>query len=220
MKKLVAVLMVCVASCVFASATGINAGDQMVSGTVGFGAGLQKSGWYFNGDKVDWGTVGATFGLSYMIFPNEYLGVGVEINDGIFAGEDDDYRSLGNHYEMENSMNVLNLMASFRANLNPKSSTRFYIPFGAGLTSATGTVDYTVNGWKKSKSASYNSLGWFVGVGFEKEIGQGNWALGAEARYNAFSYDTDKLMKKFDGDGAGKKNYSYISVAFKASYRF
>lgn len=220
MKKLLAVL--CAVFCLgtLSFAEGINAGDQMVSGTVGFGAGLQKSGWQFDGNDVDWGTFGATFGASYMFFPSEYFGVGVEINDGVFAGEEDDVTVLGVKTEMENAMNVFNLMASFRANLNPQERTRFYIPFGAGLTSATQSIKETVGGWERTESASYNSFGWFVGLGFEIDLGQGNWSLGGEARYNAFTYDTDKMMRKVDGDGAGKKDYSYISMAFKASYRF
>jgi len=220
MKKLLAVLCAVFCLSAFSHAEGIQAGDQMVSGTIGFGAGLQNSGWQFNGNNVSWGTAGATFGVAYQYFPTEYFGVGVEMNDGIFAGEDDDVWALGNHTEMENAMNVFNLMASFRANLNPQNRTRFYIPFGAGLTSATQAIDLTVNGWSRTERATYNSLGWFVGFGFEIDLGQGNWSLGGEARYNAFTYDTDKIMNKVHGDGAGKKDYSYLSMVFKASYRF
>jgi len=222
MKKLIAVVVACVGLSAFANAQGIEAGDQMVSGTVGIGVGLQDSGLkLLNNNDAAWGTAGATFGLSYMVFPNEYLGIGVEVNDGIFAGEDDDVYSFGNHEEIETAMNVFNAMASLRLNLNPQARTRFYIPFGAGLTSATGAIKDTYNGWERTERASYNSFGWFAGFGFEIALGSsGTWSLGAEGRYNAFQYDTDKLMNKWGVNGVGKKDYSYVSVAFKASCKF
>lgn len=222
MKKLIAVVVACLGLGVFANAQGIEAGDHMFSMTVGAGAGLQNSGLKkWNNENIDWGTAGATFGLSYMIFPSEVLGIGLEVNDGIFVGEDDDIRIGANHEEIETGMNVLNAMASLRLNLNPQSRTRFYIPFGAGLSSSTGAIKDTYNGWERTERATYNSFGWFAGFGFEIALGSsGSWSLGAEGRYNAFKYDTDKLMNKWGATGVGKKDYSYVSAMFKASYRF
>lgn len=221
MKKLWMVVGFCLSLAVFSNAQGIEAGDNMFSMFAGVGGGLQDSGLKWQGETVDWGAAGATIGLSYMVFPSEYFGVGLEINDGIFGDEEHDVRTGGNHYEMENAMNVFNAMASFRFNFNPQSRVRFYIPFGGGLSSSTGVIKQTINGWEKTDRANYNSLGWFAGAGLEVAIGsEGRWALGAEGRYNAFQYDTDKLMQKVGTTGVGKKDYSYVSVAFKASYRF
>lgn len=218
MKKLIAVIVACLGLGVFANAQGIEAGDHMFSMMIGGGAGLQDSGTKkVNGEEAEWGKAGAVAGLSYMVFPSEYWGLGLEVNDGIFA--DDKVKGIG--WEEVHGMNVLNAMASMRFNLNPDSRARLYIPFGAGLTSATGIIETKIAGDKQDKTASYNSFGWFAGVGFEIALGsEGRWSLGAEGRYNAFQYDTDKLMNKVGAAGVGKKDYSYLSAMFKASYRF
>ena len=224
MKKIAAWLLVglFVAFPATVKAQGIEAGDHMFSMMIGGAAGLQDSGLTkWNNEKTDWGSAGAVFGLSYMIFPSEVLGVGIEVNDGIFVGEDDDRYIMGDHEELETAMNVFNAMVSARLNLNPQARARFYIPFGAGLSSATAAIRDTWNGSETTKRASYNSLGYFVGFGLEVALGSsGRWSLGAEGRYNAFQYDTDKLAAKWGGTGVGKKDYSYVSVAFKASCKF
>lgn len=218
MKKLIAVVVACLGLAVAAQAQGIEAGDHMFSMMIGAGAPLQDSGLKDDGGKeVDWADGGAIAGLSYMVFPSEYWGLGLEVNDGIFADE----KTKGIGWEEVHGMNVLNAMVSMRFNLNPDSRARLYIPFGAGLTTATGIIETKNGGTKEDKTATYNSFGWFVGVGFEIALGsQGHWSLGAEGRYNAFSYDTDKLMEKVGDTGVGKKDYSYLSAVFKASYRF
>ena len=221
MKKLIAVLAACLMAPIFAGAQGIEDGDHMFSMMLGAGAGLQDSGFQWGNEDVEWGKAGVVAGLSYMVFPSKFLGVGVEVNDGLFADDKHSAWVMGNHYEMINGMNVLNAMASFRFNFNPDSRCRIYVPFGAGLSSATGVIEQKTNGNKHSETATYNSLGWFAGVGLEIALGSsGRWALGAEGRYNAFQFDTDKLLNKWGAAGVGKKDYSYLSAMFKASYRF
>lgn len=218
MKKLVLSISALFIFSMVSFAQGIEAGDHMFSMMIGAGSPLQDSGLKDAGGKeIDWADGGVIFGLSYMAFPSEYWGLGLEVNDGIFA----DKTEKGIGWEQTHGMNVLNAMVSMRFNLNPDSRARLYIPFGAGLSSATGLIETKIGNTKKDIHASYNSFGWFAGVGLEIALGSsGHWALGAEGRYNAFQYDTDKLMAKFGGTGVGKKDYSYISAVFKASYRF
>lgn len=235
MKKLVvfAVLLGLLVSFPFhAKAEGIEAGQHMWALSIGGAGALQKSGMkgtdlpygLTDQEEMEWGKGGAVFGFSYLIFPSEYFGIGLEANDGFFGGEDYKYSKAGKDYKVDTGMNVFNAMVSMRANLNPQSRFRFYIPFGAGYTWSTSLFvsEETVGGYSKDEKyhASSGSLGYFGGFGFEIDLGD-HWSLGGEGRYNGFTYDTDKIAKKYGGDKlVGKKDYSYISVVFKASYRF
>ncbi len=217
MKKLVTLAVALFVLGTVSRAQGIEDGNHMFTMSVGAGAGLEDSGVYFHGEELAWGEFGGVFGLSYLVFPTKYFGVGVEVNDGIFAGEDTTWYGAGTSDQIETAMNVFNAMASFRFNFNPDSRARFYIPFGVGLTSATGAYVRTINGVEYTHHSSTQSLGYFAGFGFEIGLGQsGKWALGSELRYNAFRYDTDKLL----GSSIGQQDYSYVSASFKASCRF
>ena len=120
-------------------------------------------------------------------------------------------------------MNVYNYMLAFRANVNPQNRVRFYVPFGFGLTSAKGKVKDNgyVTGlgyFDEEISKTSTSLGYFIGAGVEADLGDSNWVLGGEIRYSGFKFDTDKYFE--DGDGFGKKNYSYLSFMAKVGYKF
>ena len=67
-------------------AEGIQAGDQLASGYLGFGVPLQESGIKDPyGTELDWGDVSASYGASYLFFPSEYFGVGAEISGNNFT---------------------------------------------------------------------------------------------------------------------------------------
>lgn len=200
-----------------AKAEGIEAGSQLASGYLGFGVPLQESGIKDGSVELDWGDVSVSYGASYLFFPSEYFGAGVEINGNNFTEAEFSYSDGVNHGTLKTSMNVYNYMLAFRANVNPQNRVRFYVPFGFGLTSAKGKIkgeDY----FDDDLSGTTNSFGYFVGAGVEADLGESNWVLGGEIRYSGFKFDTDKYAD--DGDGFGKKNYSYLSFMAKVGYKF
>lgn len=201
-----------------AKAEGIEAGNQLVSGYLGGAAPLQESGIKVDyGTELDWGDVSASYGASYLFFPSEYFGAGVEINGNNFTEAEYDVYGYGRHGKLKSSMNVYNYMLAFRANVNPQNRVRFYVPFGFGLTSAKGKIKGE-DAFDDDLSATSNSFGYFIGAGVEADLGESNWVLGGEIRYSGFKFDTDKYFE--DGDVFGKKNYSYLSFMAKVGYKF
>ena len=66
-------------------------------------------------------------------------------------------------------------------------------------------------------SATSHSFGYFIGAGVEADLGESNWMLGGEIRYQGFQFDT----AKYDIDGiSGKEDYSYLSFMAKVGYKF
>lgn len=234
MKKLVALAAVLGLLAVYmpsAKAAGIEAGQSMVSLTGGVAIPAQKSGVKIEDDGVTygelyWGNTGGQFGLSYMYFVHEYIGVGLELNDAFFGEKEQTIVSIPGvgKDSFKSKMNTFNAMVTARVNANPKNSLRVYVPFGLGLTHAKGKIKEIWNDFydpadsgSESYSSSNNSFGWFVGLGAEADVTD-HFALGAEVRYAGFRVDTDK----YDDEGSvnGKKNYGYTSILVKASYRF
>lgn len=228
MKKLLALFVFLSILCAWPTASnaqGIESGNQLVSGYLGGGVPLQESGIEVNGTDLDWGNGGVSYGISYFVFPSAYFGIGAEISGSNFNDSEyyDAHYVQGHFFEesVETSMNLYNVMLAFRTNLNPQSSVRFYIPFGAGLTSAEGKVKTETSLGNFNMSGRTNSFGYFVGVGLEADLGQSNWMLGGEMRYNGFTFDTGKVS----GDGyevrnGSKEHYSYLSFLFKVGYKF
>lgn len=200
-----------------AKAEGIEAGNQLASGYLGGAAPLQESGIDFAGTELDWGDAAVSYGASYLFFPSGYFGAGVEINGNNFAEAEYSISYLGVHGKWKSSMNVYNYMLAFRANINPQNRVRFYIPFGFGLTSAKGKIKGEGLFSGENYSATTNSFGYFVGAGVEADLGESNWMLGGEIRYQGFQFDT----AKYDIDGiSGKEDYSYLSFIAKVGYKF
>ena len=213
-----------------AKAEGIEAGQHMFTMSLGGASAVQKAGYKSSAlglpsDKeTEWGKRGIAGGLSYIVFPSEYLGIGLEVSDGFFGGDEYKMSKPGHEYKIDTGMNVLNAMATFRVNLNPKSSVRIYVPAGMGYAWSTNLLvieDKTGGETKKDKyHTTSGSLTYFAGLGFEIDLGS-NWSLGGEARYHSFTNDTDKIGKKYNHNKLiGKQEYGYIAVLFKASYRF
>lgn len=206
----------------FAKAEGIEAGSRFVSGYLGASAPLQDSGMKEYGTDLDWADAGVSLGASYVYFVNEHFGLGAELSGSVFAESEYDFYSAREWENVKTSMALLNAMAVARVNINPYSRVRVYIPFGLGITSAEGRVklDGYESGYyyKGELKENTTSFGYFAGVGVEADLGQSNWVLGGEVRYSGFQFDTDKFFN--DGDGAGKKNYSYLSFLAKVGYKF
>ena len=231
MKKLVSVVAILGLLAVYmpsAKAAGIEAGQQMISLTGGVAFPAQKSGVKIEDDDVEvgelpWGNVGGQFGLSYMYFVHEYVGVGLELSDSFFGNKTKNFTYEEGKDSFKSKLNAFSAMLTARVNANPADKYRIYVPFGLGLTHAKGKIkekwtDY--NDPEDNESDSYtsanNSFGYFIGLGAEADLND-NWALGAEVRYTGFRFNTDKYD---DNDVNGKKNYGYTSILVKASYRF
>lgn len=210
-----------------AKAEGIEAGTQLVNGYLGGAAPLQDAGlgdvYYHDGaytfrvNDLDWGDAGVTFGASYLYFLNDYFGLGGEVSGSVFGEAEYDTYSVAGHSTIKSSMNTVNAMAVGRVNVNPQSRVRVYFPFGLGLTSAKGKIKLDTPMGDDSTDGTTTSFGYFVGAGVEADLGQSNWVLGGEIRYQGFQFDT----AKYDIDGiSGKEDYSYLSFMAKVGYKF
>ena len=211
-----------------AKAEGIEAGTQLVSGYLGGSAPLQDAGlddlyyrdggvYIFHLNDLDWGDAGVTFGASYLYFLNDYFGLGGEISGTVFGEAEYDTYSPFGHSTFKSSMSTFNAMAVGRVNVNPQSRVRVYFPFGLGLTSAKGEIKLDSPMGNDSTDGTTTSIGYFIGAGIETDLGESNWVLGGEIRYQGFQFDT----AKYDMDGiSGKENYSYLSFMAKVGYKF
>ena len=172
-----------------------------------------------HGGSVDWGTLGGDFGLSYYYLIDSHIGIGAEIARGDFAGSD--LTSSSNH-KIEDDTTLYNFMFAARLTPSPESRFRFYIPIGIGLVSATQDLKIDYHGDHHHKKASDNSLGYFVGLGMESDIGQHGWSWGLEMRYNAFRYDSDKLVKGAPASihADGKRRLDYMTFMLNINKRF
>ena len=215
-----------------AKAEGIEAGQHMWALSVGAATAFQKAGYdasdmssdYSKSDEMEWGKRGGVLGLSYNYFPSEYFGIGLEANDGFFGGDEYKVSKAGHDYKIDTGMNVFSAMATLRFNVNPHNKVRFYVPAGMGYSWSTNLMVVEDKFGGKTKKDTYHttsgSLSYFAGLGLEIDLGK-HWSLGGEARFHAFVNDTDKVAKEIgDKHLIGKKEYSYASVAFRASYRF
>jgi opacity protein-like surface antigen len=74
-----------------------------------------------------------------------------------------------------------------------------------------------------SGKATDASFAWFAGAGLEFDIGRkSGWSAGLETRYNAFRFDTDKLIRNAPAavTGDGNRLLSYISLQLRVNKRF
>ncbi len=208
-------------------AKGIEAGTQLVSGYLGALAPLQDAGmddmYFYDGshlfkiNDLDWGDSGVGFGASYLYFLSDYFGVGGEVSGGAFSEAEYELHSFNGRSTFKSSMNTFNLMAVGRLNVNPQNRVRVYVPFGVGLTSAKGKIKLESWAGNESVDGSSSSFGYFVGAGVEADLGQSNWVVGGEIRYQGFRFD----LGKYDIEGvSGTKNYSYLSILAKVGYKF
>ncbi|MBR4592692.1 MAG: outer membrane beta-barrel protein [Elusimicrobiaceae bacterium] len=218
-------------------AQGIEGGQRLWSIYGGLGTALQKSGLEVDGKNLSWGNIGGELGLSYLYFPSEYFGMGIDLRYAGFQGSEHYDETPGWWYrytfESDFEMHTLQLMAAGRINLNPGSSVRLYIPFGAGAVLSDGSMTYTwgrefysyyddtlyhEDCYENTERAADVSFGWYAGVGLEFDS-NGKITWGLEARYNSFRYDYGRLAEDVRGALLGKDTeHSYISLVFKLNF--
>ena len=195
-------------------------GQQMVSLRSGLGFQLQNSGiTYSSSDsRADWGSLGVEVGLSYHYLVTDQFAVGAEFSYGDYEGAN---LTFSSSRHVDDDTRLYNFMLSARYTTNPASRFRFYIPFGAGLVAARQDldIDYDVQYAKKKTDTSF---GYFIGAGIEFDLGHNGWALGFETRYNAFWYDTDKLVGNAPAPihGDGNRRYEYMNFNIHVIKRF
>ncbi len=209
------VLFVCVPS--FAQ---LMQGQHMVGGRLGLGFQLVNSGIsYTDSDRVDWGTLGAEYGLSYYYLVTEHIGLGAEVSYGDFEGGD----FFVSSDKVDDRTKLVNTMLSMRLTANPSNLFRLYIPLGAGLTTAQQKLHIRRSGVDCDHTATDTSFGWFFGAGLEFDIGRDSgWSMGLEGRCNTFHYNTDKLIRDAPDavKGDGNRRLSYMSFHLRIDKRF
>lgn len=196
-------------------------GDHLIGGRVGLGFQLENSGISYStyDDRVDWGTLGLEYGLSYYYFITDHIGLGADVSYGDFDGGE----LFVSVDKVDDETKIINTMLSARLTANPSSVFRLYIPLGIGVTTARQNMKIRVSGVHYEHAATDASLGWFAGAGFEFDLGrESGWSLGLEGRYNAFEFDNDKLVRDAPAaiTGAGKRRLSYISLQLRVNKRF
>ena len=204
-------------------AQGMEGGESLFGAYLGLGSALQKSGMEVDGKDLSWGNVGAEFGLSYLYFPSAYVGIGAALQLGAFQGsqstEDVPGRWRWHTFKTDFEMVNQELMGIGRINLNPSSSVRLYIPFGAGVVLSKASMRYTWDDYWKEEEEDYNfSFGWYAGIGVEFEQSE-RFSWGLEARYNSFKYDYSELASFVGGHVSGKDTQrDYVSLV--ATFHF
>ena len=195
-------------------------GQHIVGGRIGLGFQLENSGVsYSDNDRVDWGSLGAEYGLFYYYALTRHVSIGADISYGDFDGGE----LFESNEDVDNKTTLFNAMLSTRLTANPDDSFRFYLPLGIGMTSAQQHMHIKKPGIDFDKKATDTSLGWFVGAGFEFDLGaQSGWTMGLETRYNTFHYDTEKLTEGAPAaiQGDGNRRLSYMSFHLQVNHRF
>lgn len=197
-------------------------GQHMVGARLGLGFQLNNTGIRYadNDDTVNWGSLGGDVALSYSYLLTPSVGVGAEVSRGDFSGVD--LVELGSHQDVEDDTRLYSFMLTTRLTANPQHLFRFYLPIGAGLVSATQDLNIDYHGLKYHRKKTDNSFGWFAGLGMEGDIGRHGWSVGFEMRYNAFWYETDKLLKNAPAPihSRGTRRLDYMTFLFRVDKRF
>ena len=219
MKKII-VSLVALCFCVPAFAQ-LEQGGHLVGARLGLGFQLQNSGISYTAynNRVDWGTLGAEYGLSYYYLITDNVGIGADVSYGNFEGGD----FFVDSEKVDNTTHLFNTMLSARFTANPENLFRLYMPVGIGITTAHQKLHIDKGGLKYDNSATDTSLGWFVGTGFEFDFGrESDWSMGFEARYNAFRYNTERLIRNAPSviEGDGKRTLSYLSFHLRVNKHF
>lgn len=194
-------------------------GQHIIGGRLGIGFQLENSGISYPTDnRVDWGTTGAEYSLFYYYLVTRHIGLGTDIAYGDFDGGD----FFVPVNKVDDKTRFLNLMLSVKLIANPSNAFRLYMPVGIGLTIVNQDMYINRNGVNFANKATDCSLGWFVGTGFEFDIGDSGWAMGFETRYNSFRYETEKLVRNAPSGvtGHGNRHMSYVSLHVQVNKRF
>lgn len=181
---------------------GIRAGDWLFS-VYGGGGAYTKGEKEINGSETlrYSGVTMWNAGLSGLYFLNPYigLGLGLELDKSLSGGDkgEEDYSLGGVGWGYEKSRLCLQkLMLLGRLNLNPRYSTRVYIPFGLGYARVEDKIKGHIYSsgyfYPLGGSITSNEIVYFIGLGLEFDLSQ-RVSLGVEGRYNSFKYNSSNM---------------------------
>ena len=195
-------------------------GNQLIGARLGLGFQLENSGVsYSDYSRVDWGSLGAEYGLSYYYLITDKVGIGADVSYGDFDGGD----LFVSSDKVNDRTRLFNTFLSARLTSNPSGVFRLYMPLGIGITTSHQHLHIDKGGTQYENRATDTSLGWFAGAGFEFDFGRGSdWSMGLETRYNSFSVDTDRLTRNAPAavKGVGNRRLSYMSFQLRVNKRF
>ncbi|MBR4682677.1 MAG: porin family protein [Elusimicrobiaceae bacterium] len=196
-------------------------GQHLLGGRLGLGFQLENSGVSYSSanNRVDWGSLGAEGGLSYYYLVTDNIGLGADVSYGDFEGGD----LFVSSDKVDDKTKLFNAMLSARFTANPTNPFRLYMPVGIGLTVARQDMRIKKGGIDFAKKATDTSFAWFIGAGFEFDLGrESGWSMGFETRYNTFRYDTEKLTRNAPSgvEGDGNRRLSYMSFHMQVNKRF
>jgi len=209
-----------------AMASPIQKGALLSSFYLGGTFGLEHSGMHFDNRSLAWGRAGVEVGLSGIYFLNDYFGLGGSLHYAGYQGSDKNYwnRETIPYTQKEMTLNTefFNFMLMGRVNFNPHAPTRFYAPFGTGVSIGHAKFKYRDTTYDTSLSASSTSadLGAFAGLGVEYDMYEGALTVGLETRYAIYRYNIGRLAERVQADNhPGKETYSALSLLFVASFQ-
>ena len=220
MKKLLLILTAALLTTpVFAQ---LEQGQHLVGGRFGLAFQANSTGIHYGteGFSVDWGSVGLEYSISYYYLLTKHLAVGGEFTFGDFSGWN--VQNLFSSDKVNDDTLLFNNMLSARLTANPDSRIRLYLPLGVGLVTAKQNLNINTTEVQYHHKATDNSIGWFGGLGLEADIGHQGWSWGLEARYTAFWYDTNKLVRSAPATvkSGGVRRLDYLTFMLRVNKRF
>lgn len=158
-----------------------------------------------DGERVEFGKVGPTFGAGYLYQLREFVSVGADLN----------FKRLGDktvrtgHGTAEITSSAWTLLAVGRGDLMPANDIRPYALLGLGVGGVKREVRYDV-GTAYNREQTSGSFAFAVAGGVDFDINP-SWLAGAELRYNYIR------TREYE---VGTDSVKTLDLAFKVGYKF
>ena len=121
-------------------------GNRLIGARLGLGFQLENSGVsYSDYSRVDWGSLGAEYGLSYYYLVTDKVGIGADVSYGDFDGGD----LFVSSDKVSDRTRLFNTFLSARFTSNPSNVFRLYMPLGIGITTSHQHVHIDKAGSRK-----------------------------------------------------------------------
>jgi len=157
-----------------------------------------------------WGVIGIELGATYLHYISNYFALGAELGLDAFLGKTDKSTNI----EVTQSTAFVNFLLLAHIYLNNiEEESRFYIPIGIGIGSASYTLSVDYAGYNSNDSASGSGTCYVIGLG-------GNWRneggniSGVELRY------TNSAIDGSDADSIKDQEIGIFSILFYYGFDF